>query len=586
MEVSMSNWDHSVDFLVIGSGAAGMTAALRAHDLGGETLIVEKAELFGGSSALSGGVIWVPANPLQAALGIQDSVEDGLRYLEQITAGSSTTEKLSTYLGNAPRMISLLAKTSRLRFQCIRSYPDYYAELEGGMPGGRSCEPAIFDALELGDELDRMRMLPRNRLIMNGRLHMTAAQGKPLLEGGWQAIWILLRSLFAYYTNFRARLKGIKRNTKFTLGPALIGSLRRSLMDRDVPLWLETSLKELLTDGERVVGAEVERDGKRLRIQARRGILLAAGGFERNLAMREKYQPRPTSDQWTEGCSSNTGDSVEIGTAVGGSLDLMDEAWWTPSVIDPMTESTRIVVYEKNLPGSILVNGRGQRFMNEAAPYNDAGKAIYAANTPEAPTIPAFLVFDGVYRKKYPCGPMMPSYATPDFMLHASLEGNFFHKASTLEGLANKIGIDPGGLAETVETFNEYARTGKDLAFQRGETIQDCYYSVKATGPNKSLAPLDTPPFYAVKVYPGDLGTKGGFRTDTHARVLTKDDRAIPGLFAAGNCSASVMGRTYPGAGATIGPAMTFGLLAAEHAMASSIQTHSAEAPLVTAKPT
>jgi 3-oxosteroid 1-dehydrogenase len=162
---------------------------------------------------------------------------------------------------------------------------------------------------------------------------------------------------------------------------------------------------------------------------------------------------------------------------------------------------------------------------------------------------------------------MMPGYSVPDFMLHASLEGNFFHKDSTLEGLANKIGIDPDGLAETVETFNEYARTGKDLAFQRGETMQDCYYSVKATGPNKSLAPLDTPPFYAVKVYPGDLGTKGGFRTDTHARVLTKDDRAIPGLFAAGNCSASVMGRTYPGAGATIGPAMTFGLLAAEHAM-------------------
>jgi 3-oxosteroid 1-dehydrogenase len=566
-EVSMSSWDHSVDFLVIGSGAAGMTAALRAHDLGGETLIVEKADLFGGSTALSGGVIWVPANPLQTPLGIEDSVEDGLRYLEQITAGSSTTEKLTTYLRNAPRMMSLLVETSRLRFQCIQSYPDYYAELDGGMPGGRSCEPVLFNALDLGDELDRMRLLARDRLIMNGRLHIMAAQAKPMLEGGWQAIWILLRSLFAYYTNFRARRKGINRNTNFTLGAALIGSLRLSLMDRDVPLWLETSLKGLVTDGGRVVGAEVEREGKRLRIEARRGVLLAAGGFERNLVMREKYQPRPASDQWTEGCSSNTGDSVEIGTAVGGSLDLMDEAWWTPAVIDPMTESTRIMVYEKNLPGSIFVNGRGQRFMNEAAPYNDAGKALYAANTPEAPTIPAFLVFDGVYRKKYPCGPMMPGYSTPDSRLDPSLEGNFFHRDSTLEGLANKIGIDPAGLAETVETFNEYARTGKDLAFQRGETVQDCYYSVKATGPNKSLAPLDTPPFYAVKVYPGDLGTKGGFRTDTHARVLTKDNRAIPGLFAAGNCSASVMGRTYPGAGATIGPAMTFGFLAAEHAM-------------------
>jgi 3-oxosteroid 1-dehydrogenase len=302
----------------------------------------------------------------------------------------------------------------------------------------------------------------------------------------------------------------------------------------------------------------VEKDGKPLKIQAKKGVLLAAGGFERNLELREKYQPKPTSIQWTEGCDSNTGDTIAMGEKAGASFDLMDDAWWSPSLIDPVTRTTRIIIYEKNLPGSIIIDSRGKRFMNEAAPYNDAGKAIYRAYSPEAKTIPAYLIFDGVYRKKYPCGPMMPGRSMPDFMLPKGLEGVFFQKDKTVKGLAEKIGIDPARLVETIRRFNEYARSGKDLDFRRGETMQDCYYSVKATGPNPSLAPLEKPPFYAIKIYPGDLGTKGGVRTDHYARVLTKKDEVIGGL------------TTYPGAGGTIGPAMVFGFLAAEHAMGAS----------------
>ena len=435
------------------------------------------------------------------------------------------------------------------------------------------ASPSSSMLLDLGDELDRMRLLARDRLIMNGRLHIMAAQAKPMLEGGWQAIWILLRSLFAYYTNFRARRKGINRNTNFTLG----GGVDRELAtiphgSRRPPLARD------LTEGARgptegaVVGAEVEREGKRLRIEARRGVLPRGPvASKRNLVMREKYQPRPASDQWTEGCSSNTGDSVEIGTAVGGSLDLMDEAWWTPAVIDPMTESTRIMVYEKNLPGSIFVNGRGQRFMNEAAPYNDAGKALYAAtNTPEAPTIPAFLVFDGVYRKKYPCGPMMPGYSTPDSKLDPSLEGDFFHKDSTLEGLANKIGIDPAGLAETVETFQRIRAHGEGpcLPTRRGP-CRTGYYSVKATGPNKSLAPLDTPPFLRREgVSRRTSGRKGDSVTDTHARVLDQGQPRHPRLVRRGQLLGLRHGPDLPGCRRYHRTRHgLFGFLAAEHAM-------------------
>lgn len=561
------SWDDSVDFLSVGSGAAGMTGALRACDLGAKTLVVEKASLFGGTTALSGGVIWVPNNPCMEQFGISDSYDEGVRYLETITNGSSTSEKIHTYVENAPRMMKVLAESSHVRFECIPSYPDYYAEIDGGKAGGRSCEPELFDALKLGDEFFSMRELPRERLIMKGRITMMASEGKPLLAGGGKAMWIILRSLFNYYTNFRARLKRINRRTDITLGGALAARLRLSIMERGVPLWLDSPIKALILEEGRVTGALVERQGKPFRIQATKGVLLAAGGFEHNLELREKYQPKPTSTQWTEGCDSNTGDTVSIGEAVGAGFDLMDDAWWSPSLIDPVTRTTRIMVYEKNLPGSIIVNSRGERFMNEAAPYNDAGKAIYRSNSPEARTIPAYLVFDGVYRRKYPCGPMMPGRSVPDFMLPKGLEGAFYQKDESLEGLAEKIGIDPAGLVETVRRFNGYARSGKDLDFKRGETLQDCYYSVKAAGPNLSLAPLEKPPFYAIKIYPGDLGTKGGMRTDAHARVLTAQDEVIEGLYAAGNCSAVVMGTTYPGAGGTIGPAMTFGFLAAEHAM-------------------
>jgi 3-oxosteroid 1-dehydrogenase len=562
----MGSWDRSVDFLVVGSGAAGMTAALRAHDLGAETLVIEKAPVYGGSTALSGGVVWVPDNPLMARAGIGDSAEEGLRYLEQVTAGSSTTERLRAYVETAPRMMSELEECSHVRFECVEDYPDYYPEAAGGKPGGRSCEPAVFDALQLGDEFGRMRLPPADGRVLGARLTVKVADGKALMAGGLPVAWFMLRGLVSYYTNFRARYRRLP-HTDLTLGCALVGRLRLSLADRDVPLWLGAPLVELIAEDGRVAGAVVEKDGRPLRIRAKKGVLLAAGGFESNLELRQRYQQAPTSDRWTAGCDANTGDTVALAPAIGAGLGLMDEAWWCPAMLVESPEPVRLVIFEKSLAGSLVVDRRGRRFMNEASPYNDVGKSMYAANTPEGQAIPAFLVFDRRFRRKYACGPMMPAIMTPDWALAREVKEGFFEKSRTLDGLARKIGVDPGGLVETVRRFNGFARAGEDPDFGRGASLQDLYYTSRADGPNPSLGPVEKPPFYAVRIYPGDLGTKGGFRTDARARVLTDAGEVVPGVFAAGNCSAAVMGRSYPGAGGTIGPAMTFGYIAAEHAL-------------------
>ncbi len=562
----MESWDHSVDFLVIGSGAAGMTAALRARDLGADVLIAEKAPFFGGNTAISGGVIWVPNNPGMRELGLDDSPEEAIRYLEAIAEGSSR-EKLLSYVETAPRMMEYLAENSHTRFECLPQYPDYYPELDGGKAGGRSCEPVLFDALSLGDAWHQMRKSSHHRLAFGGRITIRATEAKDLLEGGSRTIGFMLGALARYYSDFRARFARFPRARMLSLGGALTGSLYRSLMDRGVPLWLNAPLRELVVAEGRVVGAVVENECGLLRIEAKRGVMLGAGGFERSEALRREHQPTPNSPAWSAGCESNTGDTLGILQNIGASFDFLDEAWWCPTMrVEGDEDPVHIVIFENHLPHSLIVNRAGRRFMNEAAPYNDIGKSIYRAHSEESPAIPAYLIFDASYRKRFPCGPMQPGYARPDRRLPRELQGSFFEMAETTEALAEKLGIDPEGLHETLLRFNQHAREGKDPDFGRGESLQDRYYSVARELVNPNLAPIETPPFYAVKVYPGDLGTKGGPRTDTHARVLKHDDSCVPGLYAAGNCSAVVMGRSYPGAGGTIGPAMAFAFRAAEHA--------------------
>ncbi len=563
---TVGGWDHSVDVLVVGSGAGAMVAALAAHDRGGSPLLIEKSPQYGGSSAMSGGGLWIPCNHLMTGVGIPDTREEALAYLRATTGGTIPDDRLQAYVDQAPRMARFLDEKTRIEFVALAEYPDYYQDAPGSKPGGRAIETTNFDARLLGDEFLRMRESAIQSLIA-GRIFMTIKEARTLFcKGpGWVALTLKLMS--RYWLDLPWRFTS-KRDRNLAMGNALVAMLRRTLMDRNLPLWLHTPARELVVEDGRVVGVVADREGRSIRIRAAKGVVLAAGGFESSQTMREQHLPNPTRAEWTCGNPYNTGDAIAMGTKIGAAVDLMDEAWWGPTTVVPGEDRARMLVIEKSLPGSIFVNQRGDRFVDEAMPYIDVVNEMYRRNTPQNRSVPAYLIFDAEFRRKYPCGPMMvPGSQQPDWMLPRILREQYVKKADTLAGLAALFGIEATGLRATVAKFNEYARTGKDPEFHRGDNVFDQYYGDAQVKPNPSLGAIAKPPFYGLEVYPGDLGTKGGLKTDADARVLRESGEPIPGLYAIGNCSASVMGRTYPGPGATLGPATTFGYVAGRHAM-------------------
>ncbi|MGH3308770.1 MAG: FAD-binding protein, partial [Nocardioides sp.] len=343
----------------------------------------------------------------------------------------------------------------------------------------------------------------------------------------------------------------------YAMGNALAIGLRQGLADAGVPVHYETELTDLLIEDGRVVGVHVVHHGSPTTIRARRGVILGSGGFEKNLEMREKYQPQPTSVDWTTGSVNNTGGGILAGIAAGAQTDLLDDAWWGPTI--PLPSGPWFCLAERNLPGSIIVNSAGRRFMNEAMPYVEAVHAIYAGEATGVPHVPAWMVIDQRYRNRYLFAGLSPRQPFPGRWY----KNGTVKKADTMAELAEEIGVPADALEETVRRFNGFAASGVDEDFHRGESGYDRYYSDPTVRPNPSLHALDRAPYYAVKIVPGDLGTKGGLVTDERARVLRPDGSVIPGLYAAGNVSSAVMGHTYAGPGATIGPALTYGYLAA-----------------------
>jgi 3-oxosteroid 1-dehydrogenase len=449
------------------------------------------------------------------------------------------------FLASGPAMLDFVMANSPLRFRFMAGYSDYYPELPGGLPNGRSIEPDYLDGRVLGAELARLN--PPYLPVPAGMVVFSA-------DYKWLALSAVNARGAAVATECLARgaAAALRGEKPLTMGQSLAAGLRAGLLAANVPVLLNTPLLDVVVANGRVTGVSVPGGI----ITARRGVIIGSGGFEHNAAMRAQYQRQPIGTQWTVGARENTGDGILAGQRAGAALDLMEDAWWGPAI--PLPDAPYFCLAERTLPGGLLVDAGGERFVNEAAPYSDVVHVMYDRN-PTDPCIPAWLVVDQNYRNRYLFKDVVPTFPLPNNWYTSGA----VHKASSLDGLATAIGVPPARLRSTVTRFNSQSWTGTDPDFGRGVSGYDHYYTDPGVFPNSCLASLWLPPYYAFKIVPGDLGTKGGMRTDARARVLRADGSVIPGLYAAGNASAAVMGHSYAGAGSTIGPAMTFGYVAA-----------------------
>jgi 3-oxosteroid 1-dehydrogenase len=559
-------WDHSVDVLVIGSGNGGLTTALCCYEMDVEdVLVIDKSELMGGTSAISGGGVWIPNNRYASAATDMDSPAAARSYLMGcLPLDKVPEEMIDTYLDAGPKMIDFLHERTQVRYVNLEHYPDYYQECEGAMPGHRSMEPEPIDADALGNEYRQLRR-SHHMMHLAGRIPFTQVEAALLMAQlpGW--IKFTFGLVMKYVLDISWRLFGDKYARRLTTGCAGVARLRVSMQDRNMPLWLNTSMKSLITEDGRVIGAVIERDGKAMRVQARKAVVLAAGGFEHNQDMREQYLPKPTNHLWSGGSQDNTGDAIREGIRLGAKLAQMDGAWWCNTISAPGEPAPRMSIMEKSYPGTIVVNPAGERFANESQNYMAYQLDTFKKHSDDYPCVPSWQIFDAHFRATYMVGPLYNSKFRPDWALPASYEKEgFFAKGDTLAELAAKIDVDAAGLEKTIETFNGYAVTGKDLDLQRGDSLYDRYYGDPRVEPNPVLGPIKQGPFYAMKVDPGDFGTQGGMVTTVNAEVVRDQGGTIAGLYAIGNCSAAVL-PTYPGPGSTLGPAMTFGYQAARH---------------------
>ncbi|HEY2514399.1 MAG TPA: FAD-dependent oxidoreductase [Polyangiaceae bacterium] len=537
-------WDVEADVVVIGSGAAGLTAALAAHEAGAKVVVLEKAPTVGGATAVSGGVVWVPNNHHMSEVGIADSRDDAVTYVKRLSDGRSDPALIETFLDTAPQMLRFVEGATSLAFTAIKRYPDYHPELPGGRPGGRSLDPGLFDSNELGEWKKKLRKSPI--------FGMTAMSVTEATDWG----------VFSKPLKLPFKLLGERLSKGFVCyGGALVGRLLKGLLDRGVQPMLETSAKELLVEEGRITGVRVAQKDKELRVRARRGVVLASGGFEWDAKLTAQFLGGPLTHPNSPPC--NEGDGLRLAMAQGADLGNMTEAWWCPSVLIPGEEYDGKPLHRgdfatRSMPHSLIVNRQGVRFVNEAQNYNDLMKPFFSFDplAYERPNLPAFIILDQQYLTKYALLTFMPGQKAPDWL----------PQGSTLAELAATVGIDAAGLEATVARFNRFAVEGRDPDFHRGESLYDHFYGDPDHTPNPNLGTVEKGPFYALQIHPGAIGTKGGAKVNRDAQVLRVDGEVIPGLYAAGNVMAGVTGSGYPGAGATIGAGMTFGFIAGGHA--------------------
>ena len=548
------------DVIVVGSGAAGAMAALRAAELGLSVLVVEKAHKYGGTSATSGGVMWIPNHQLTPN---DDSREQALEYLGQLIDVPVQRDRLEAYVDQAPQMIRFLKS---LGIPLVPSaWTDYFPHVPGAR-ADRSIVCDTFDGRELGEKFTLMREQYTRFKLLN-RYSMDLPEFFSISTRGKGWIQAFLKILWRYWSDLGTRAL-TKRDRRFTNGTALMGPLYKRIFAHGVEVRLETRLEELVLEQGEVAGVTVSSFGRRYTIRARHGVVLCAGGFEWNQELRDRFLPVPGLTRHSSSPEdANRGEALIAGMKIGAATEHTDDAWWIPTMHMPMPRASNFeeihqAAFDVGRPHSVCVNRNGDRFVDEACGYDEFGEAMVADQLKTGANTPCWLVFDATFRKNYTAGGFMPTLIMPDLIIPPDSWDHYIFRAPTIEGLAAKIHVPVDALRRTIGNMNVYAQTGVDPQFGRGGNDYDRMFGDPAVSPNPCLGAIDTPPYYAVPINLGDLGTKGGLKADARARVIDSSGQPIPKLYVAGNNSGSPFGNRYPGAGGTIGPAMTFAFVA------------------------
>jgi succinate dehydrogenase/fumarate reductase flavoprotein subunit len=559
----LSDVSSSYDVVVIGAGAAGMSAALFAAIRGARTLLVEKTAFVGGTSALSAGSIWIPNTHHASAIAVSDSAANVERYLQQIIGNRADAALRASFLKAGPEAVAILEKHSEVQLRAYARHPDYRSELEGAAVAGRALEPLPFDGRLLGQAFKLLRPPLAEFTLLGGMMVDRTDIGH--LLSSTKSIKSLLHSaqLLARYA--RDRLSQ-SRGTRLVMGNALVGRLLYSLIRREVDILTGASLAGIVRDADGpVTGARLVADGASREISINGGLILAAGGFSRHAGRRAAALG--TDEAWSSVAAGSNGDAQDTALEISARISDRDlsAAFWAPASIRRRADGSSAVfphfVLDRGKPGTLVVDSNGRRFVNEAISYHQFALEMLARG---ASAVPAFLIADAAALRKYGLGMVRPG----GWGTRAAIADGYLTAGDTIEHLAQRLNIDPGNLRETVDRMNGFAQTGRDLEFGRGSTIyQNHNGDAAAGGANPNLGPIATAPFYALRLYPSDIGTSAGLVTDDMARVLDSSNRPIARLYACGNDMQSIMGGTYPGPGITLGPAIAFAYVAASDAV-------------------
>lgn len=561
--MSTPQWDESYDVVVVGMGAGGMAAALTAAIEGKSVLLLEKFGRVGGSSAISGGAVWMPLNSQSAAAGHPDTQEAIDTYMAEVVGNASPLSMQQTFLRYSKEVAAYLQKHTDLLLAARTFSPDYYPDRPGAAMGGRSLDPVEFDGRLLGKHFKELRD-PLPEFMVLGGMMITMTDVRHLLNvtRSWTSWKAGMKLVLRYFSD---RVRGYHRGTRLVLGNALAARLFKTVLDRQLPYHLNAKVVALNEDNGRISGVSYQKDGKVVRCQARLGVVVATGGFPWNPQLREQHYPSPTGP-YSMAPAENTGDGIALAQGAGAVLGTghVEPAFWAPVSLWKKKDGSVVryphLVWDRAKPGLMAVNGKGLRFVNESASYHDFVRGMYRDNQ-DGRSIPAWLVCDSPFMERWGMGLALPGGRSRNHLI----EDGYLLTAATLPALAEKMHVSPDHFVQAATTFSGYAATGEDPEFGKGSTAYNRYLGDAAQTPNPCLGTLAQGPFYAVQVFPGDIGTAVGIRCNEHAQALDSRDEPIPGLYMAGNDMHSVMGGQYPAPGITLGPAMTFGWIAAQH---------------------